>query len=96
MDYRKEFKRVLLSRAHCNLGKRGITANFIDNVNRLLKQYKIIKIKVLKSIAKRSDINSIAKEVSNKTNSYILDIRGKQIIFSKQLIKKKKDNVLVN
>lgn len=89
MDYREEFKKVLLSRAHCNLGKNGITDNFIDNVNRLLKQNKIIKIKVLKSIAERSDISNLAKIISKMTNSYILDIRGKQIIFSKQLIRKK-------
>ncbi|MFX1235298.1 MAG: YhbY family RNA-binding protein [Promethearchaeota archaeon] len=89
MDYREEFKKVLLSRAHCNLGKSGITDDFIANVVKLIKQNKIIKIKVLKSIAKTSDINNLANEISRLTNSYVLDIRGKQFILSKMAINKK-------
>lgn len=89
MDYREEFKKVLLSRAHCNLGKNGITADFIANIVRLIKQNKIIKIKVLKSIARTSDINSLANDISKLTNSYVLDIRGNQFILSKKKINKK-------
>ncbi|MFX0033425.1 MAG: YhbY family RNA-binding protein [Candidatus Hodarchaeota archaeon] len=89
MDYREVFKKVLLSRAHCNLGKDGITAEFIAYVVKLLKKYKIIKIKALKSIAMKSDIDSLASDISKLTNSYILDIRGKQIILSKYPISRK-------
>lgn len=83
MDYREEFKKVLLSRAHCILGKNGITDDFLDHVTKLLKKYKILKIKALKSIANKSTIKSLAVEISKSTNSHILDIRGKQIILSK-------------
>ena len=89
MDYREEFKKVLLSRAHCNLGKNGITADFIANIVRLINQNKIIKIKVLKSIARTSDINGLANHISKLTNSYVLDIRGNQFILSKKKINKK-------
>ena len=89
MDYREEFKKVLLSRAHCNLGKDGITAEFIAYVTKLLKKYKIIKIKALKSIAIKSDIDTLANDISKLTNSYILDVRGKQIVLSKYPISKK-------
>jgi RNA-binding protein YhbY len=80
MDYQDTFKRVLLASPHCNLGKKGITDEFIDHVVKLLKRYKIIKIKALKSIATKSNIQQIAKEISELTDSRVLDVRGKMII----------------
>ena len=88
MDYQEEFKKVLVSRAHCILGKGGITEEFINHVIRLLKRYKVIKIKALRSIANKSNIKSIANQISQLTNSNVIDIRGKQIIISKFPIKK--------
>ena len=56
----------------------------------LLKTLKLktIKIKMLKSIATKTNIRNIAEQVSNSTNSYLLDIRGKTIIISKKKISK--------
>ena len=85
-----EFKKVLLSPPHCILGKKGITDEFIAHVRQLLKRYKIIKIKILKSIATKSNIKSIADQISQATDSHVLDVRGKTIIISKRQIKKKK------
>ncbi|MBA7522984.1 hypothetical protein ES705_15106 [subsurface metagenome] len=84
-----EFKKVLLSQPHCTLGKKGITDEFNVHVRQLLKRYKIIKIKMLKSIATKSNIKSIADQISQATDSYVLDVRGKTIIVSKHQIKKK-------
>ncbi|MFX1493186.1 MAG: YhbY family RNA-binding protein [Promethearchaeota archaeon] len=89
MDYREEFKRVLLSRPHCILGKSGITDDFITHVVSLLKRYKIIKIKALRSIATKSNIATLSEKISKLTNSSVLDLRGKQIILSKFPINKK-------
>ena len=50
MDYQKEFKKALLSRPHSILGKRGISNEFIKHVMKLLKRYKVIKIKALKTV----------------------------------------------
>ena len=89
MDYEKEFKKVLLSQPHCILGKSGITTEFISNVAKLLKRYKVIKIKALKTIATKASPVKIAEvaedlaiEISQLTNSYILDIRGRVFILS--------------
>lgn len=86
MDYQEKFKKVQLSQPHCILGKKGITEDFIQHVASLLKRYKIIKIKALKSIANRSNIHSIASQITEKTNSFLLDIRGRMIIVSKYQI----------
>ena len=92
MDYQGKFKKVLLSQPHCILGKKGITEEFIGHVANLLKKYKIIKIKALRSVANRSNIKMIAKLISEKTDSYLLDIRGKMIIISKYNIEGKNNN----
>ncbi len=87
MDYQREFKNALLSQPHCILGKNGISNGFIEHVLKLLKRDKIIKIKALKSIATRSNINELANKISNLTNSNLLDVRGKIIILTNYDIK---------
>ena len=82
MDYQKEFKKALLSKPHCTLGKQGITDEFILHVTKLLKRYKIIKIKALKTITSKSNIKDIAIKISKLTNSFLLDVRGKIFILS--------------
>ena len=86
MDYENKFKEVLLASPHCNLGKKGITDEFLDHVSKLLKRYKIIKIKALKAVATKSNIQQIAKEISELTGSRVLDVRGKMIILGKYKI----------
>ncbi|MFW9867893.1 MAG: YhbY family RNA-binding protein [Candidatus Thorarchaeota archaeon] len=87
MDYQKEFKNALLSQPHCTLGKRGITKESILHIARLLKRYKIIKIKALKTIASKSNIKDIALDIAKQTNSYLLDVRGKIFILSLEPLK---------
>ena len=64
MDNQDTFKKVLLASPHCNLGKKGITDEFINHVLKLLKRYKIIKIKALKSVANKSNIQKVANKIS--------------------------------
>ena len=82
MGYTQEFKRILLSDPNAILGKKGITDEFISHINKLLKRYKIIKIKALKTVANKSNINEIAKSVAATTGSYLLDVRGLKFIIS--------------
>jgi RNA-binding protein len=88
MVYQKEFKKVLLSQPNCILGKRGITEDFLNHVIQLIKKYKIVKIKALKSVANKNNISEIANRVANATNSHLLDVRGKTFIISKYPIKR--------
>ncbi|MEJ2294723.1 MAG: YhbY family RNA-binding protein [Candidatus Lokiarchaeota archaeon] len=83
MDYQNEYKRALLSPPHCNLGKKGVSDEFVTHVAKLLKKYKIIKIKVLKSAIIESNFKELSEQIVNATNSYLLDIRGKTILISK-------------
>jgi len=89
MTYSEDFKKALLSKPHVILGKNGITDQFITHIKNLIKKQKIIKIKVLKSALQESNIDEIANEVSNATDSFLLDVRGNKIILSQNPIKKK-------
>ncbi len=82
MDYQKEFKSTLSSQPNCILGKSGITNEFVNHVNKLLKRYKVIKIKALRSVATKSNIKELANKISELTNSYLIDVRGKIFILS--------------
>jgi len=82
MSYQNKFKKVMLSSPHATLGKKGLTDEFLSHVQQLLKRYKIIKIKVLKSIATKSNITNFANQISQATNSHVLDVRGKTIVIS--------------
>lgn len=89
MVYSEDFKRVLLSEPHVILGKKGITDEFISHINKLLKRYKIIKIKALKTVANKSNIKEIATSIADATESYLLDVRGLKFIISKDKMKRK-------
>jgi len=88
MSYQNEFKKVLLSSPHVICGKQGLSDEFLTHVQKLLKRYKIIKIKVLKSVATKSNITSLADQISQETNSHVLDVRGKMIVISVHELKK--------
>lgn len=89
MGYKEDFKKVLLAEPHALLGKKGITDEFIHHVIKLLKKYKIVKIKALKSVANKENIKEIASQIANSTNSHLLDVRGKIFVISKNPIKRK-------
>jgi RNA-binding protein len=80
------FKKVLLDNPHCILGKKGIEDNegFIEHVNKLLKTHKIIKIKILKTALHGKSVKEIAEELAEKSNSSLLDLRGRTLILSKE------------
>lgn len=82
MSYQKEFKQALLSQPHCILGKHGVSDEFVNHVTNLLKRYKIIKVKALKSVATKTNIKELAQKISKLTNSYLIDIRGRIFILS--------------
>ena len=86
--YTEDFKKVLLNEPHEILKKKGITQEFINHTVKLLKRYKIIKIKALKSIANKSNIRELASQIAKETESNLLDVRGFTFVVSKYSINK--------
>ncbi|MBY8982871.1 MAG: YhbY family RNA-binding protein [Candidatus Lokiarchaeota archaeon] len=91
MDLKQKFREVLLEPPHCILGKKGLNDNkgFINHIEDLLKKHKIIKIKFLKTSTNEKSIEDLIKKITEETNSYLLDHRGRTIIISRILIDKK-------
>jgi len=89
MTNSEELKKVLKAKPNCILGKKGITKEFLNHTDQLLKRYKTIKIKVLKAVTALSNMKDLANQISKATESSILDTRGNTIIISKQKLNKK-------
>lgn len=59
------------------IGKTGITATLIEQLNRQLKADKLVKVKVQKSIAGNEDMGEISNTVASATGSSVIDVRGR-------------------
>lgn len=66
------------------IGKNGITEETVKEISNQLDKNQVAKIKVLKS-ALNSDISvdSLAKELTEKTDSMLIDVRGNSLIIYK-------------
>lgn len=90
MNLRNKYFDVLHSKALVNIGKTRITSKgLINHISKMLKKEKILKIHALKSALAEIEIKDLAELVKNKTNSFLLDVRGHTFIISKYDIKKK-------
>jgi len=58
-----------------NIGKSGITKGTIETVEKYLEKHRIMKIK-LNSVEGKEEVKELAKEVSKKTSSDIIDLKG--------------------
>ena len=66
-----------------NLGKNGLSYPVVDEIKHLLKKKKLIKIKMLKSCFKDKDKKELAKEISEKTNSTLIEAVGNVVVLYK-------------
>lgn len=83
MDYTQKYKEILLGNPSLIMGKKGINEGLLHHISELLKQQKIVKIKMLKTALHGQKKEKIAQKVAEKTNSYLLDLRGRTFILSK-------------
>ena len=67
-----------------NIGKSGVNDSVIKEIDNLLRKYKILKIKILMSARQNTEKGIMAEEVSKKTKSKVLSIRGSTFILSKK------------
>lgn len=80
-------KRFLRSKAHnvdptFQIGKAGVNDNMVDQLVDILENRELIKIHVLQN--NFEDKNDLAQEVSQKTNSEIVQVIGSMIVLYKE------------
>ena len=61
------------------VGKEGLSENLIKGLNDALQAHELIKISVLKNCF--FNINEVAFDIASKTNSEIVQIIGRNIVF---------------
>ncbi|TXT54270.1 MAG: CRS1 / YhbY (CRM) domain protein [Promethearchaeota archaeon] len=79
----KKKKEVLLNPPSVILGKKGITHDFLDHLRKILKREKMVKVKALKSAVVGTKIDALAQEIAQRTNTSLIDLRGRTFILSK-------------
>ena len=79
----KQEVRRIKSAAHklspsVRIGKSGVTKAIIDEISNQLDKKKLIKVKVLKM--SRTEMTLLSKEISELTDSEVIDRRGNIIV----------------
>ena len=78
------------------IGKQGITQGLIDELKRMLKDHGVVKVLILRGGEKTLRLNrkgrkELAVKLALKTNSKVVDVRGKTIVLvDRKLIERSK------
>lgn len=67
-----------------HIGKKGLTEEILEHIKKVVKQKKIVKVKIVSELMKKTDKKEFAKELAEKTNT----ILKKQVGFTVELKKK--------
>lgn len=72
--------------AHVRIGKEGVTEGVLREIDRLLEDRGVIKVRVLKSLRRREDfdIDKLAEEVATKLGARVEDVRGGTFVLSRR------------
>ena len=62
------------------VGKSGVTASMVDEIDKQLEKRSFVKVRVLRSALWEEDVEDIAKRIAGETESRLVDIRGHTFI----------------
>lgn len=79
---KKEIMNRSLSTITISIGKSGVKESVIDEIKRQLKAREVVKIRFSRSISE--DKKNHIKEIIEKTNSKLVDLRGNVAVLSKK------------
>jgi RNA-binding protein len=64
-----------------NIGKNGVTDTLIEELNKQIKAYRLVKVRVLKSAEEGGkDVKAIAEEIAVATRSTLIEVRGRTVV----------------
>jgi len=77
-NLRERVKERLAGKVDVQLGKNGITEEFIREVKNRLEKHGVVKVRVLKSIRKTLgvEVEKLAEDIAEKTQSRLYEVRG--------------------
>jgi len=65
------------------IGKNGLSESMVKEINSILRQRKLIKIKLLKGAVEGKDKKELAGEIAEKTGSEIIEAVGSVVVVYK-------------
>jgi len=85
-DLEERIKERVAGKVDVQLGKKGVTEAFIKEVKNRLEKHGVVKIRVLKSLRRALgiEIEKLAEEIAEKTQSKVYEIRGFTFILIKE------------
>jgi len=73
-------RRIIHEKPTVWIGKSGVTASMVSEVDKQLERRGFVKVKVLRSALGKEGVGDIAKRMAGKTESRLVDIRGHTFI----------------
>lgn len=70
--------------ATTHVGKNGVTPSLIEEINRQLKDNKLVKIKLLKSAVELKPREEMARELAEKTKAELIEVKGNTVVLFKR------------
>ena len=67
-----------------HIGKNGVTDSLVEEINRQLKDNKLIKVKVLKSAIESMSREEIARLLAEKSGAELIEVRGNTVVLFKR------------
>jgi RNA-binding protein len=67
-----------------HIGKNGVTDSLIEEINRQLKDNKLVKVKVLKSAMESMPRDEIASLLAEKTGAELIEVKGNTVVLFKR------------
>jgi len=77
-------RKAMLLEPGIRIGKNGLTDNAIQEIKKMLKQKKLIKIKMLKPFVADKNKKVLAREIAEKTDSELIHQVGFVVVLNKK------------
>lgn len=75
------------------VGKNGLTPNFIDSFNQALEDHELVKVSVLKNCL--DEKGEIGKALCEETGCELVQVIGNQILFYRESMKENKNDKIL-
>ena len=62
------------------IGKNGITESVIEELKKQIKANRLVKVKLLKSASYGQDMETLANQLAEATNSNLIEVRGNSVV----------------
>ena len=83
MRSKELIKKAAILEPCVRIGKNKITESAVNEVKKMLKKNKLIKVKLLKAALENSDKKTLAKELAGKTGATIIQQVGFVVVLYK-------------